>query len=423
MGVVRFPCSFAIISINATKAKERIVAIMDDAALPSRADVLLSTTTMTSFFLKRSLSYSLKCFSSRSSSLSGRRAIHSTSVGSSFSSIYELAVDLNSKIVHKKAPKVDIEDLFGDETAFEPDLFADPENTITQNDATTNAKGSSTSTDPIVEGSSSTAKRHVSAPSDPFKRSALLNKHINFMKPRLGSSPSKKYPKIRSRTWLTLIQLAKNGEDMTKVVDLIPMLHEGDGALPTLFAEEFVREWWIPIHFTIKTISHLQHTLILFSGRCEQLRCQALALEVFGNYAKYNITLTPTAGRWLIHSVHVLHPLKDLLIAASLFSVYNISLAEDLVSASMFTAACFKHDTPQSRALANHLLPKIKTMVEEKKLTTPVSDVEMKRQLKWVDWSLRKINKFVKKSSGEPLVPLPILSPPVSQSLPSALII
>ena len=162
---------------------------------------------------------------------------------------------------------------------------------------------------------------------------------------------------------------------------------------------------------------------ILFSGRCEQLGCQALALEVFGNYAIYNITLTQNAGRWLIHSVHVLHPLKDLLIAASLFSVYNISLAEDLVSASMFTAACLKHDTPQSRALANHLSPKIKTMVEEKKLTTSVSDVEMKRQLKWVDWSLRKINKFVKKSSGEQLVPLPLLSPPVSQSLPSTPII
>lgn len=180
------------------------------------------------------------------------------------------------------------------------------------------------------------------------------------------------------------------------------------------------------VHFTLKIIRHPQQTLILFfyfSGRCEQLGCQPLALEVFGNYAKYSITLTPNAGRWLIHSIHVLHPLKDLLTAASLFSVYNISLAEDLVSASMFTAACFKHDTPQSRAVANFLLPKLKTMVEEKKLTMPVSDVtdvEMKRQLKWVDWSLRKINKFVKKSSGEPLVPLTSLLP-ISQPLPSKL--
>ena len=73
----------------------------------------------------------------------------------------------------------------------------------------------------------------------------------------------------------------------------------------------------------------------------------------------------------------------------------------------MFTAACFKHDTPQSRAMAGLLLPEIKKMVEEKNLTVPVSDVEKKRQLKWVDWSLRKINRFVRKPSGEPLVPLP----------------
>ena len=164
--------------------------------------------------------------------------------------------------------------------------------------------------------------------------------------------------------------------------------------------------------------------MFLFSGRCEQLGCQALALEVFGNYAKYNLTLTPNAGRWLIHSIHVLHPLEDLLVAASLFSIYNISLAEDLVSASMFTAACFKHDTPQSRALANFLLPKIKMMLEEKKkLTTPVRDVEIKRQLKWVDWSLRKINKFVKKSAGEPLVPLASLLSPIPEPLPSTQII
>jgi len=181
-----------------------------------------------------------------------------------------------------------------------------------------------------------------------------------------------------------MIQLAKDGEDMRKVVDLIPNLYARGGVVPDLFAEEFVR-------------------------RCEQLGCQHLALEVFGNYAKYNITLTANAGRWLIHCVHVLHPLKDLLIAASLFSVYNLSLAEDLVSASMFTAACFKHDTPQSRAVANFLVPEIKKMVEAKTLTTPVSDVEKNRQLKWVDWSLKKINKFVKKSSGEPLVSLPVV--------------
>jgi len=220
----------------------------------------------------------------------------------------------------------------------------------------------------------------------------LLNKNIAFVKPRLGSSPAQTHPMIRSRTWLTMIQLAKDGEDMRQVVDLIPIACEGGGVLPGRFAQEFVR-------------------------RCEQLGCQNLALEVFGDYAKYNIVLTPNAGRWLIHSLHVLHPLQDLLIAASLFSVYNITLAEDLVSASMFTAACLKHDTTESKAVANLLLPQIKKMVEEKRregLTMSVKDVEVKRQMKWVDWSLKKINKFVKKS-GEPLLPF-LATPQVQQA-------
>ena len=150
-------------------------------------------------------------------------------------------INPNLKIVHKKTPKVDIEDLFEDDL-FEPDLFSEPVQKVTQNEATTMlAKDSSMSTDP-KEGSS-TAKRRVSARSVAFKRTALFNKQIHFMKPRLGVSPSK-HPNIRSRTWLTMMQLAKDEEDMKKVLDLIPMLHEGGGPLPSRFEENFVREWY-----------------------------------------------------------------------------------------------------------------------------------------------------------------------------------
>ena len=81
---------------------------------------------------------------------------------------------------------------------------------------------------------------------------------------------------------------------MIKVIDLIPMLHEGDGALPSLFAEEFV------LSYLRSKLSYIH--IHWFLGRCEQLGCQPLALEVFGNYAKYNITLAPNVGRWLINS-------------------------------------------------------------------------------------------------------------------------
>ena len=63
---------------------------------------------------------------------------------------------------------------------------------------------------------------------------------------------------MRSRTWLTIMQLVKDGKDMMKVVDLIPMLHEGGGALPSLFAE------------TLETILHPQ-TLIFRSLRATRL--------------------------------------------------------------------------------------------------------------------------------------------------------
>ena len=175
------------------------------------------------------------------SSLSRSRAIHFTSVGSFLiKKIYAPKGFLIETIVYKKKAKVDdIEDLFGDEmvssSEHHHDLFAEPTTTTTVVDkkTTTTTKGSSTSS------------RRVS--SNPFKRSALLNKQIGFMKPRLGSSPLETQPKIRSRTWLTMMQLAKDGEDMKNVVDLLPMLHAGSGgsgALPSLFAEEFVREWW-----------------------------------------------------------------------------------------------------------------------------------------------------------------------------------
>ena len=130
------------------------------------------------------------------------------------------------KIVHKKTAKVDIDDLFGDDMA--SDLFSEP---TTQRGATTKAK---------KDSSTSTAN----APSGPFRRrTTLLNKHIHSLKPRLVSLPSQKQPQFRSRIWLTMIQLAKDGEDMRKVVDLIPDLHKGGGTLPALFGEEFIREW------------------------------------------------------------------------------------------------------------------------------------------------------------------------------------
>jgi hypothetical protein len=92
---------------------------------------------------------------------------------------------------------------------------------------------STSSTDPI-DGSSAAA----------LKRSSLFNRHVSSLKSRLGYSPSMMHNVVRSKNYLTMMQFAKNAEDMSKVVDLIPKFCEGGGRLPICFGEEFVREWY-----------------------------------------------------------------------------------------------------------------------------------------------------------------------------------
>ena len=140
-----------------------------------------------------------------------------------------------------------------------------------QNHNTTNpsiTKSESSST--LVEHSSTTQRRK------PLRRSTRTM-FISW-----DSSPSNKQPKMHS---ITMMQLARDEEDMRRVVDLVC-------AWRCLTAEEFVCEW-PPLSFILNTLHHP------FSGHCEQLDCPHLALEVFGNYAKYDITNT---GRYPLRS-------------------------------------------------------------------------------------------------------------------------
>ncbi|KAF8157216.1 hypothetical protein B0H34DRAFT_770904 [Crassisporium funariophilum] len=279
----------------------------------------------------------------------------------------------STAMVQKKKSKVVIEDLFGEDAFAEPDLVkeevkeaASPTPQL-QPEASTEA------------GKASGSKTKVKATLEPKERLARFNKQIAFMTPRLGRKPSVKTSKVRKNTWLTALQLASTEEQMRELVGLLPLWKEMGIQLKPYFAEKFVR-------------------------RCQEIGCQPLALEVFGNFAKYNVALTLGAAQYLIHSLHVLYPMNDLLVAASLFPVYNLPpISDDLVCASMFAAACIKHDTPQSRQVVEMLLPHIKTMLEKVDLSQAAS-LESKQKNKWVSWSLRKVNKAVTKQTGSPFV-------------------
>ena len=117
------------------------------------------------------------------------------------------------------------------------------------------------------------------------------------MKPRLGSSLSKTRRRgtlsSGQELGLTMIQLEKDGEDMTKVVDLFPMVWH---ALPGLFAVDFVvtREWHPP--------SHLSYSQVVASNYVANLLPRGIR-----QLCKIQHHPNSERGRWLIHSVHVLH--------------------------------------------------------------------------------------------------------------------
>ncbi len=127
-------------------------------------------------------------------------------------------------------------------------------------------------------------------------------------------------------------------------------------------------------------------------GRCQELQCQQVALDVFGNFAKYGVSLDIEAARWLLHSIYIKRPLEDVLIVTALYSIYKLPpVSEDLASASLLAAACYNAGTPESIKTADALQPKIQAMLGKIQLKT-APDHETRKLNKWISWALRKVN-------------------------------
>jgi hypothetical protein len=122
--------------------------------------------------------------------------------------------------------------------------------------------------------------------------------------------------------------------------------------------------------------------------------------------------LTLTAARWLIHSLHIQHPISHTFLAASYFPAYNLpQVSDDLPSAAMLAAACYnhKHKTPETVKVAEALFPHIRRMCAEQTRLGSAGTLEQARIKKWVAWALRRLNKAVARETGEFVVPPEIL--------------
>lgn len=70
-----------------------------------------------------------------------------------------------------------------------------------------------------------------------------LNKLLSFVERRIGRKPAVETPLVRKRSWLTMLDLAANEEEMKRVVELFPKYKESESEFPDCFAEAFVREF------------------------------------------------------------------------------------------------------------------------------------------------------------------------------------
>ena len=130
---------------------------------------------------------------------------------------------------------------------------------------------------------------------------------------------------------------------------------------------------------------------------------------MFGDFAKYNLPLSLTAGRWLIHSLYIHHPISQTFLAASYFPAHNLPpISEDLPSAVMLAVACYnpEHMTTETVKVAEALLPHIRRMSTETRANlSTASTVEEARVSKWVAWGLKRLDKAVSHAKGESVVP------------------
>ncbi|CCM00621.1 uncharacterized protein FIBRA_02657 [Fibroporia radiculosa] len=271
----------------------------------------------------------------------------------------------------QKGHAIDDGDLFGpsggEEDAFSDAMFAEP-----SVEKTSKAGPSTSATAKTSRGLNS---------EDRLKRFTELRQ---FVADRIGQKPTEKLPPVRNSAWQHLFQLATTKEQMDEVVGLLPRWRDSK--------RQFGK-----------------HTVEVFVGRCEQLRCPTLALKVFSDHPKYGFDLTLSAARRLLHSLHVEHSLQDTITLAALFRVYKLPpISSDLVACSMFTSACFKHHSTHSLAIANEMVPHLKNLlakVDPKSMQLPPSGaacapIEAKEKA-WTAWTLAKIEKALRKQGTE----------------------
>jgi hypothetical protein len=141
------------------------------------------------------------------------------------------------------------------------------------------------------------------------------------------------------------------------------------------------------------------------AGRCDELECPDLALDVFGNHSKYGFPLASVAvARQLMHSLHLKHPLASSVTLMALYPAYNLPpISTDLVSSTMLATACLSQESKQSKVLMDVLLPSIKHLLKSTPPTPPSKPIRHSedRERFWLARTLAKIEEALQKQGRD----------------------
>ncbi|THH31419.1 hypothetical protein EUX98_g2758 [Antrodiella citrinella] len=289
----------------------------------------------------------------------------------------------------KKGKASDPDDMFGEGFSGHDDLFG----TAMKASKATKASSKSASTvktktaSSVVQTSASAEGSETASKAASDERLARFNKLYQFVAERIDKEPIKTPIQVRSSAWTHLLGLANTKHQLERVVQLFPLWRDAGKAWTPQIAEDFVR-------------------------RCEELGSPQLALQVFTDHPKYGLDLaTLPAARRLLHSLHVEHPLADSITVSALYKIYNLPpISSDLVSCAMLASACFKHNTPESVAVANELVPSLRALLERtppQGMTLPVKEDKAARarteakEKAWLAWTLGKIEKALAKQGED----------------------
>ncbi|KAJ2916689.1 hypothetical protein MD484_g3699, partial [Candolleomyces efflorescens] len=203
----------------------------------------------------------------------------------------------------------------------------------------------------------------------PEERKAKFDGIAEFVQTRTARNLAETRPAVRDSAWVQMLQLATTEEELGRVVELMPAWKENRGRVFTsAYSEAFAR-------------------------RCHELACPLLALQVYGNYARYNLPLTLPSARQLLYSLHSTHPIGKLMTASALYGLYALpAAAQDYVSCAIIVSGCLADGSEDARRIAEALVPHLRELQR-----TEREEELGERERVWV----REVMRSVERRLGE----------------------